>query len=68
MEQKQSVIEFLTEDEFELRSKTMINGIREEAKRLNRPIYYGENGNCIEEWSDGRKYLLIKEETNIISK
>ena len=58
----QSVIDFLSQEEFEQRAEQMIEGIKAEAKALNRPVYFGDGKSFYEQWPNGKKYVLVTDE------
>jgi hypothetical protein len=65
MEKEKSFIEFLSKDEYEQKAQKMIDDIQKEAKELNRPIYFGDGEFCYEQWSNGKKYVLLTDNITV---
>ena len=65
MESQPSFIEFLSQEEYREKAQSMIDNIAEEASVLNRPIYYGDGKFCYEQWSNGKKYVLLTDNVNV---
>ena len=65
MKKETSFIEFLSKEEYEQKGQKMIENIKEEAKELNRPIYFGDGEFCYEQWSNDKKYVLLTDNITV---
>lgn len=65
MEKEKSFIEFLSKDEYEQKAQKMIEEIQNEAKELNRPVYFGDGEFCYEQWSNDKKYVLLTKNVTV---
>ena len=65
MKKETSFIEFLSKDEYEQKGQKMIENIKEEAKELNRPLYFGDGEFCYEQWSNDKKYVLLTDNITV---
>ena len=61
-----SIVEFLTQEQYDQKAKAMIESIKNEARDLNRPVYFGDEQFCYEQWPDGRKYVLLTTDITVL--
>ncbi len=60
-----SVIEFLTEQQYQQKAEAMMEAIKSESIELNRPVYFSDGQFCYEQWPDGRKYVLLTDDVTV---
>lgn len=65
MDNNTSIIEFLSQEQFQQKAEAMVVGMKLESKQLNRPVYFSDGQFCYEQWPDGRKYVLLTDAVTV---